>query len=239
MFGMGYYGSMGLLLPALILTFFAQARIRSAFNTYAQVRNSRGITGSEAARIVMDRNGLSDVPINVIGGNVNALTNYFDPRSNTVNLSGAISNEPSIAAICIACHEVGHAIQYEKSYGPIKFRNAIVPVASLTSTLSWPMIIFGLMLSAYSGAYSSLGSLLLNIGIICFLVVVLFHAVTLPIEFDASRRAINEMQAAGIVDTEDLVGSKKVLDAAALTYVAALATAIASLLRILAMTRRR
>lgn len=234
-YGMGYYGSMIILLPAIIFTMIVQQRINAAYNRYSQVRNSMGITGAEAARRILDQNGLTNVPVNRIGGRTQALTNYFDPKTNTVNLSPEIFADDSIASVGIACHEVGHAIQYARGYAPIRFRNAIVPVVNLTSTLSWPMILFGLMLSAYNSA----GSILFNIGVICFLFVVLFHAVTLPVEMNASSRALQEMQAAGIFDAGDLAGSKKVLNAAAMTYVAALATAVASLLRILMIRGRR
>ena len=234
-YGLGYYASMIILIPAIIFTMIVQARIKSAYNSYSEVQNSHRITGAEAARAILYSNGLGGVPVQQINGNAQALTNYFDPKSNTINLSPQVYQDDSIASMCIACHEAGHAMQYAQGYAPIRFRNAILPAVNLTSTLSWPLIMFGLILSG-SSRY---GSLLFNIGVICFLFVVLFHAVTLPVEMNASKRALQQMEAAGIVDDDDLAGSKRVLNAAAMTYVAALATAVASLLRILAMRGRR
>ncbi|MBQ6621463.1 MAG: zinc metallopeptidase [Mogibacterium sp.] len=229
----GYYGSMIVLIPAMIFTMIVQARINSAYSTYSRVENSHHISGAQAARMVLDANGLSHVPINILNGS--SLNNYFDPKNNTVNLSQEVYRSDTIASICIACHEVGHAIQYDTGYAPIRFRNSIVPVVNLTSNLAWPLIIIGLCLSAGS----SYGSLLFDIGTICFLFVIVFHLVTLPVEFNASNRALQQMQAAGIVDDVDLAGSRKVLRAAGMTYVAALATAVASLLRILILRGSR
>ncbi|MBR0373709.1 MAG: zinc metallopeptidase [Mogibacterium sp.] len=231
---MGYYASMIFLIPAIIFTMIVQARIKSAYNSYSQVENSHRITGADAARTILYANGLGGVPVRTIASNAQALTNFFDPKSNTVNLSPQVAQDDSVASMCIACHEVGHALQYAQGYAPIRFRNAILPAVNLTSTLSWPLIMIGLIMSS-SSRY---GSLLFDIGVICFLFVIVFHAITLPVEMNASKRALEQMQACGIVDEDDLAGSKRVLNAAAMTYVAALATAVASLLRILAMRRR-
>lgn len=230
--GWGYYTSMIVLIPAMIFTIIVQANIKSAYSRYSQIRNSRGITGAQAARMVLDANGLQNVPVNVIRGE--ALNDYYDPSSNSVNLSSEIAGTSSIAAMCIACHEVGHAIQHAVGYAPIKVRNLLVPVVNLTSRFSWPLIILGLVLST-TNAY---GSLFFNIGTLCFVFVVLFHLVTLPVELNASRRALKQMRTIGIVDDADYTGSKKVLRAAAMTYVAALATAVASLLRIMLLRDR-
>lgn len=232
-YGMGYYSSMIVLIPAMIFTMIVQARIKSAYSTYSQVENSRRITGAQAARMVLDANGMHNVPINILRGD--ALNNYFDPRNFTVNLSQAVYQDDSIASICIACHEVGHAIQHNTGYAAIKVRNSIVPVVNLTQGLAWPLIIFGLVMS--SASYY--GNLLFNIGVLCFSMVVLFHLVTLPVEFNASNRALAQMRALGIVNDADYSGSKKVLRAAGMTYVAALATAVATLLRIFLMRGRR
>ncbi len=229
--GMGYYSSMIVLIPAMIFTLIVQHRIKQAYSTYSRVENSHHITGSQAARAMLDANGLQGIPINILNGD--ALTNYFDPKSNTVNLSQAVFHDDSVASMCIACHEVGHAIQHATGYAPIRFRNAIVPLVNFTSTLSWPLIFLGLILST-TNAY---GSLFFNLGVICFLLVVLFHLVTLPVELNASSRALRQMRSLGMVEDADYSGSKKVLHAAAMTYVAALATAVASLLRILLMRR--
>ncbi|MBM6990899.1 MAG: zinc metallopeptidase [Mobilibacterium timonense] len=230
--GWGYYTSMIVLIPAMIFTIIVQANIKSAYSRYSQIRNSRGITGAQAARMVLDANGLQNVPVNVIRGE--ALNDYYDPSSNSVNLSSEIAGTSSIAAMCIACHEVGHAIQHAVGYAPIKVRNFLVPVVNLTSRFSWPLIILGLVLST-TNAY---GSMLFNIGTLCFVFVVLFHLVTLPVELNASSRALKQMRTIGIVDDADYTGSRKVLRAAAMTYVAALATAVASLLRIMLLRDR-
>lgn len=226
--GMGYYSSMIVLIPAMIFTMIVQGRIKRAYSRYSQVENSRRLTGAQAARMMLDTNGLSGVPINILNGG-DDLNNYFDPRSNSVNLSQAVYHTDSIAAMCIACHEVGHAIQHATNYAPVRIRNGIVPLVNLTSTFSWPLIMLGLIFST-SSRY---GSLLFNLGALCFVFVILFHLVTLPVELNASNRALKQMTSIGMVSDFDYSGSRKVLHAAAMTYVAALATAVASLIRIL------
>ena len=226
--GMGYYGSMIVLIPAMIFTMIVQGRIKRAYSRYSQVENSRRLTGAQAARMMLDANGLSGVPINILNGG-DDLNNYFDPRSNSVNLSQAVYHTDSIAAMCIACHEVGHAIQHATNYALVRIRNGIVPLVNLTSTFSWPLIMLGLIFST-SSRY---GSLLFNLGALCFVFVILFHLVTLPVELNASNRALKQMTSIGMVSDFDYSGSRKVLHAAAMTYVAALATAVASLIRIL------
>ena len=226
--GMGYYSSMIVLIPAMIFTMIVQGRIKRAYSRYSQVENSRRLTGAQAARMMLDANGLSGVPINILNGG-DDLNNYFDPRSNSVNLSQAVYHTDSIAAMCIACHEVGHAIQHATNYAPVRIRNGIVPLVNLTSTFSWPLIMLGLIFSN-SSRY---GSLLFNLGALCFVFVILFHLVTLPVELNASNRALKQMTSIGMVSDFDYSGSRKVLHAAAMTYVAALATAVASLIRIL------
>lgn len=226
--GMGYYSSMIVLIPAMIFTMIVQGRIKRAYSRYSQVENSHRLTGAQAARMMLDANGLSGVPINILNGG-DDLNNYFDPRSNSVNLSQAVYHTDSIAAMCIACHEVGHAIQHATNYAPVRIRNGIVPLVDLTSTFSWPLIMLGLIFST-SSRY---GSLLFNLGALCFVFVILFHLVTLPVELNASNRALKQMTSIGMVSDFDYSGSRKVLHAAAMTYVAALATAVASLIRIL------
>ena len=225
-----------ILIPAMIFTFICQSRINNAYRTYSQVANSRGISGAEAARAMMDANGLGNVAINVLNGG-NSLTNYYDPRSKSLNLSREVYGSRSVAAICIACHEVGHAVQDARHYAPLALRNGIVPAVNLTQMISWPLIFFGLI----SSSLSPYGSFMFELGVICFLVVIFFHLITLPVEFNASNRALQNMRELSLVDEEDYVGSRAVLRAAAMTYVAALATAVASLLRvfILAGNRRR
>ena len=222
------------LLPAIILTMITQARINSAYRTYSQVPVSTGITGADAARAMMDANGLSGVAINILNGG-NSLTNYYDPRTKSLNLSREVYSSRSVSAVCIACHEVGHAIQDATHYAPLALRNGIVPAVNLTQMVSWPLIFFGLVMSAAS----PYGSLMFMIGVICFLFVIFFHLITLPVEFNASNRALANLRELGLVNEDDYVGSRTVLKAAAMTYVAALATAVASLLRVLVLAGRR
>ncbi len=215
------------LIPAMIFTFITQARITSAYRTYSQIANSRRITGGDAARRMLDANGLKGAKINIL--NANAMTNFYDPKTKTLNLSREVYATPSIAAMCIACHEVGHAIQDAEHYAPLAFRNGIVPLVNLTQMASWPLIFFGLVMSSVS----PYGSMMFLIGVGCFMFVILFHLVTLPVEFNASNRALEQMRVLNMVNEDDYVGSRTVLRAAAMTYVAALATAVSSLLRIL------
>ena len=214
------------LLPAILFTFITQARINSAYRNYSEVRISTGITGYD--------NGLSDVTVNVLNG-ANSLVNFYDPKTKSLNLSKEVYSSNSVASVCIACHEVGHAVQDATHYAPLAFRNGIVPAVNLTQMASWPLIFFGLIMSSMS----PYGSLMFLIGVACFLFVILFHLVTLPVEFNASNRALEQMRVLGMVNEEDYVGSRTVLRAAAMTYVAALATAVASLLRVLLIAGRR
>ncbi len=222
------------LIPALIFTFITQARISSAYRTYSRVANSRGITGGDAARRMMDANGLGNVQIKIVNGG-NSLVNFYDPKTKTLNLSREVYSTPSIASMCIACHEVGHAIQDATHYAPLTFRNNIVPLVNLTQMMSWPLIFFGLVVSTMS----PYGSMMFLIGVGCFLFVILFHLVTLPVEFNASNRALEQMRVLNMVNENDYTGSREVLRAAAMTYVAALATAVSSLLRILVLAGGR
>jgi len=222
------------LIPAMIFAFITQARISSAYRTYSRVANSRGITGGDAARRMMDANGLGNVQIKIVNGG-NSLVNFYDPKTKTLNLSREVYSTPSIASMCIACHEVGHAIQDATHYAPLTFRNNIVPLVNLTQMMSWPLIFFGLVMSTMS----PYGSMMFLIGVGCFLFVILFHLVTLPVEFNASNRALEQMRVLNMVNENDYTGSREVLRAAAMTYVAALATAVASLLRILVLAGGR
>ena len=224
------------LIPAIIFTMITQARINSAYRTYSQVPVSTGVTGAEAARAMMDANGLTGVAINILNGG-NSLVNYYDPKTKSLNLSRDVYGSRSVSSVCIACHEVGHAIQDASHYAPLALRNGIVPVVNLTQMVSWPLIFFGLILSAAS----PYGSLLFLIGVVCFLFVIFFHLITLPVEFNASNRALANLRELGLVNEEDYIGSRTVLRAAAMTYVAALATAVASLLRVFVIAggRRR
>ncbi|QHI73171.1 zinc metallopeptidase [Aminipila terrae] len=222
-----------LLIPAMIFAMFAQGSVRSAYRKFADIRNRRNITGAQAARMILDNNGLQDVSIEMVNG---TLSDHYDPRTRVLRLSPRVYNEPSIASVSIAAHESGHAIQHAEFYVPLKLRNTIVPVANFASMLSWPLMIIGILI-ANGGNYVK-GNFIMDIGILFFASVVLFHAVTLPVEFNASSRAVRQMESLGIVYDEEKSGAKKVLSAAAMTYVAALATSVANLLRLLMLRER-
>lgn len=222
-----------LVLPCLILSLAAQAMVQSSFKKYSKVSTMRSLTATEAARQILDSNGLSHVRIEAIKGN---LTDHFDPKANVIRLSDSVRNSTSVAAVGVAAHEAGHAVQYAKGYAPIKFRNSLVPVANLGSKLSVPLIILGLVLM---GAESIIGMPIVYFGIALFGLAVLFQVVTLPVEFDASNRAIKILAGGGYLYEEEVGKVKKVLTAAALTYVAAAATSIAQLLRLILIARDR
>ena len=182
----------------------------------------------------MDANGLRDVTIEQVQG---SLTDHYDPRKRVLRLSQTVYGVDSIAAVSVACHEAGHALQHAQNYVPLKLRNGIVPLVNFASTLSWPLIFIGIILLGSGNA--QIGDTLFMIGVIAFAAVIVFHAVTLPVEFNASSRALQQMEHLGIVDSEEEGGAKRVLRAAAMTYVAALATAVANLLRLLAIRGNR
>ncbi len=215
-----------LVLPAIIFAMWASAKVNSTYKKYENVYNSRGITGAQAARMVLDRNGLSNVNIERVSGQ---LTDHYDPKTNVVRLSDGVYSSTSTAAIGIACHEVGHAIQYAEDYAPAKFRMAIVPITNIGSRLALPLILIGILLSAMS----QFSYYFIYAGIGCFSLSTLFQLVTLPTEFNASSRAIMSIEANGILYGDEIQGTKKVLTAAALTYVAALAVSVTQLLRLL------
>ena len=209
-----------LLVPAVILSLWAQANVNGTFKKYSQVYNRFGYTGAEVARRILDMNGLYSVKIEHVRGE---LTDHFDPKTNVVWLSDATYNSKSVGAIGVAAHEVGHAVQYATGYSPIRLRNAIVPAVNICNMLSIPILILGLFLS-----YT-----LVDLGIILFSATVIFQLVTLPVEFNASNRAIKTLEGQNLLTAEETAGAKKVLNAAALTYVAAAVSAIMSLLRII------
>jgi len=218
--------TMILLVPAILFTMYAQMKINSAYGRYSKVGTRNNITGAQAARIILDRNGLHDVKIEFVNGK---LSDHYDPRVRVLRLSSGVYNSTSIASVGIAAHECGHAIQHANSYSLLKFRNTIVPVVNFASNLAWPLLIFGLLFS-FPAAQS--------FGILAFVLVVVFHLVTFPVEVDASGRALKQLTDNGIVYNEELGGAKKVISAAAMTYLAALATAIMNLLRIVIIARR-
>ncbi len=226
-----------LVLPAVIFSLWASASVNSTFKKYATQRPLCGMTGAEAARRVLDANGLYNVRIEPIPGE---LTDHYDPSDNVIRLSQSVYGVSSTAAIGVAAHEAGHAIQHAVGYAPIRLRTAIVPVTNIGSKLSMPLILIGLVLCA-AAETSELGFTLAVAGIICFSLCVVFQLVTLPTEFNASNRALAAIQDCGLLSREELAGSRKVLRAAAMTYVAALATAIMQLLRLIIIVggRRR
>ena len=213
-------------IPALIISIIAQAGVHSAYRKYSSVRNMRGMTGAEAAQRVLQCYGVSGVSVERVGGN---LTDHFDPRHHVIRLSEGVYDSATIAAVGIAAHEAGHAAQYAKGYVPIKIRNAIYPIANIGSTLSFYIVLLGILFSY---------GFLINIGIILFSCAVLFQIITLPVEFNASSNAVRAIDEVGLLTQEELTGSKKVLRAAAMTYVAAAVASLLSLLRLLAIARR-
>lgn len=219
-----------LVIIGVVISLIASGRVKSTFNKYSRVRNHAGITGREAAEKVLHGAGIYDVRIEHIAGN---LTDHYDPRSKVLRLSDATYNSPSVAAVGVAAHECGHAIQHGTGYAPLKIRGALVPVANFGSTLAWPLVLIGLLINGQTS------SLLINIGILAFSAAVLFHLVTLPVEFNASSRAVRILGDSGILYSEEVDGTKKVLKAAALTYVASAAAMVLQLLRLLMITGGR
>ena len=211
----------------VIASIAVQAHVTSSFNKYSKVLSSRGITGAQAAQMVLEKNGVVGCMIGRVGGK---LTDHYDPRSNTISLSDEVYASSSVAAVGVAAHEAGHAVQYAKMYGPIKFRMAILPAANLGSKLAIPLAIIGLVISFLPLIYA---------GIALFAAVTLFQLVTLPVELDASRRAMAAISSPDMLSPEEAKGARRVLTAAALTYVAALASSIVQLLRLIAMADRR
>ena len=225
-----YYGFdwtyLVIILPCMILSLWASSNVNNTFKRYSNQFSRRGITGAEAAQRVLRNHGVHNVRVEHISGN---LTDHFDPKNNVIRLSDQVYNNTSTAAIGVACHEAGHAVQYAQNYGPIKLRAAIVPVTNLGSKLAMPLILVGILLS-FLGNFSYT---LVYVGIACFSLSVVFQLVTLPVEFNASRRALTAIADGGILAEDELKGAKKTLTAAALTYVAATAVAMAQLLRLL------
>ncbi len=215
-----------LVLPCLIFAIWASTNVNTTFKKYAQQMSARHISGAEAAQRVLSANGVSGVRIERVSGN---LTDHYDPRANVIRLSDSVYSSTSTAAIGVACHEAGHAVQYAQHYAPIKLRAAIIPVTNIGSRLAMPLILLGLLLN-YWGTYNYT---LVYIGIACFGLSLLFQLVTLPVEFNASRRAMTAIEQASILTEEEQKGARKTLQAAAMTYVAATAVALAQLLRLM------
>lgn len=224
-----YYGGYGdflanniycvLLIPVLLLSLWAQAQVSGNFRRYSGVTNRRRLTGAQAAEAVLRAHGVYDVPIRTCRGK---LTDHYDPRDNTIYLSEEVYGAPTVAAVGVACHEAGHAVQYAVGYGPIRIRSAIIPATQFGSRFSFILLLLGMVL--YSQA-------LFFVGIVLFSLTTLFQLVTLPVEFDASRRALETIDGQGLLDGEELTGARRVLRAAAMTYVAALLMSLLQLLR--------
>lgn len=218
------------LIPAMIFAFWAQINVQLTFSRYKQVGNRRGLTAAAVARRILDANGLNYVQIQRVSGR---LTDHYDPREQVVRLSDSVYDSTSVAAIGVAAHEVGHACQHAEDYVPLRIRSAIIPATRIGSMLSMPIFILGLLFAQLSMHGSMLGDVFMMLGILLFSLSTLFQLVTLPTEFNASARALKTLESHGILDGDELVGARSTLRAAALTYVAALASSLASLLRLL------
>lgn len=216
-----------IVIPAIIFALIAQLMVKSSFNKYSKVKNEYGYTARDVARRILDDNGLHNVNIEHISGN---LTDHFDPSSNVIRLSDTVYSSTSVAAIGVAAHEVGHAIQHAQGYSPIKIRQAIIPVTRIGSNLAVPLVIIGMVFSALEW--------LIPVGIFLYTGVVFFQAVTLPVEFNASNRALKTLEANNILQPGEIKMSRKVLTAAAMTYVAAMFSSLMSLLRLILIANR-
>ena len=230
---MGYYywnPTYILVVIGAVICMIASARVKGTFNKYSQLRSMSGMNGAQVALRVLQAAGIYDVQVRHVSG---SLTDHYDPRTKTVNLSDPVYNATSVAALGVAAHECGHAIQHAKSYAPLSIRSALVPIANFGSMLAWPVILIGLLFNTRSSG------LIIDIGILLFSAAVLFQLVTLPVEFDASRRALVMLRTQGILADDELRYTRRVLKSAALTYVASAAAAILQLLRIILITNGR
>ena len=225
-----------LFLAALVLSLVAQVKVSGTFRKYSRYSSGAGRSGAEVARRILDAHGLFDIRIEMIGGE---LSDHYDPRTRVLRLSRAVYNSSSAAAVGVAAHEVGHAIQHAEGYAPLKIRSSLVPAVNFASRFSWIAIILGVVIMGLSRAYVGIGSYILFGGIILFAVTTVFHLVTLPVEVNASGRALRELELTGWYSREDLNCAKQVLSAAAMTYIAALAVSVIQLLRLLSMFGRR
>lgn len=221
-----------IVMPCIILSLIASARVNSTFQKYSRQISRRRLTGAQAAERVLIANGVHGVRIERVGGN---LTDHYDPKANVIRLSDNVYDNPSTAAIGVACHEAGHAVQYAKSYAPIKLRAAIIPITNIGSKLAMPLILLGILFNFLGEASYTF----VYLGIGCFSLSLIFQLVTLPVEFNASRRAVIAMESQELLSDDELKGAKKTLSAAAMTYVAATAVALAQLLRLLLIFGRR
>lgn len=230
---MGYYywdPTYILVVIGAVICMIASARVKGTFNKYSQLRSMSGMNGAQVAQRVLQAAGIYDAQVRHVSG---SLTDHYDPRTKTVNLSDPVYNATSVAALGVAAHECGHAIQHAKNYAPLSIRSALVPIANFGSMLAWPVILIGLLFNTRSSG------LIIDIGILLFSAAVLFQLVTLPVEFDASRRALVMLRTQGILADDELRYTRRVLKSAALTYVASAAAAILQLLRIILITNGR
>lgn len=230
---MGYYywdPTYILVVIGAVICMIASARVKGTFNKYSQLRSMSGMNGAQVAQRVLQASGIYDVQVRHVSG---SLTDHYDPRTKTVNLSDPVYNATSVAALGVAAHECGHAIQHAKNYAPLSIRSALVPIANFGSMLAWPVILIGLLFNTRSSG------LIIDIGILLFSAAVLFQLVTLPVEFDASRRALVMLRTQGILADDELKYTRRVLKSAALTYVASAAAAILQFLRIILITNGR
>lgn len=218
------------IVPCIIISLICQIKVQSAFSRYSKIRNSRNMTGAQAAEYLLRHNGVSGVRIERVAG---SMTDHFDPRTNVIRLSDTVYGSNSVAAIGVACHEAGHAVQHAQGYMPNKIRGFILPFAQIGSKLSWILILLGLVFTAKTGF------VLLYIGIILFSLSVLFTIATLPVEFNASKRALECIRDTNLLTEEEYSGAKSTLQAAAMTYVAAALTSVMQLVRLLFIARRR
>lgn len=226
-YGYGFDPTMILLIPAVLLSAWAQSRVQSTFNQYSQIPARGGVSADGVARMLLTLYGMANMPINHVSG---SLTDHYDPRSKTLNLSDSVYNSKSIASIGVAAHEVGHAIQHHEAYTPLIFRNSIVPVVNIASSASMPLFVLGLVAGSY---------MLVNLGIILFTGALVFHLVTLPVEINASSRALKLLEQTHTLSPDELAGAKKVLTAAAWTYIAAALMSVLQLIRLLMIRNSR
>ena len=224
-----------LVVPTIILSIIAQFMVKSTFSKYSRISCSKRITGQDAAALLMKANSIRDVSIEAVGG---SLTDHYDPSAKVLRLSQPVYNQNSIAAVGVAAHETGHAIQHARGYGPLALRSTLVPVANIGSRVGPLLAMVGLFISSNPSS-SSIAQLIFNIGILLFGGAVLFYVITLPVEFDASMRAIAILRSNNVLTPDELKGVKKVLTAAALTYVASALTALMSLLRLILLSQNR
>lgn len=221
-----------ILIPAFIITIWAQARVSSAYKKYSQIPAKSGVTGREFAQSMLRQNSVDGVTVQPVAGD---MTDHFDPRNNTVNLSEGVYAKHSIAAVSIAAHECGHVLQKYKKYGPMRIRNAIVPVVNFATKLAFPLILIGILFSARIPGLE----VLVDIGAWVYFAVVIFQLVTLPVEFNASKRAMANISASGVLTVQEQAEAKRMLSAAAMTYVAAMLASFLSFLRLFLLSRRR